>query len=74
MIPQYYTKRLKDPSQLSADLINMVATYYKMSCDYENGTAIKDKVETVLDTMKYDVKYGKKKISGDVSNNYQMLR
>lgn len=51
IIPQYYSKRLDDPSQLSSDLIGIVCSYYENSCNFENKSNIKDYVESILDVI-----------------------
>lgn len=54
ILPQYYTRRLKDPSQLSSDLIGIVLDYYKMSCYYDAKSNIKDDMELLLDFIRQD--------------------
>ena len=54
VIPQYYTRKLEDPSQLSADLIGITLNYYKMSCYYEAKQKIRDDLELLLDYMRQD--------------------
>lgn len=54
ILPQYYTRRLKDPSQLSSDLVGIVLDYYKMSCYYDAKSNIRDDMELLLDFMRQD--------------------
>ena len=72
-IPQYYTRKLEDPSQISSDLINMVISYYNMSATYSEKLKIKDDCEAIVDWMersKFDV--GEKSLkNGKDSNTYQ---
>lgn len=52
IIPQYYTRKLQDPSQLSADLIGIVSEYYDNAFRFSEKSKIKDKCESILDMMK----------------------
>ena len=61
ILPQYYTRRLKDPSQLSSDLVGIVLNYYKMSCYYDAKSDIRDDMELLLDFMRQE-KYESKRI------------
>ena len=51
IIPQYYTNKLDDPSQVSSDLIGMVCEYYQKACDFENKSEIRDYVESMVDAI-----------------------
>lgn len=51
IIPQYYTNKLDDPSQLSSDLIGMVCEYYQKACDFQNKSEIRDYVESMVDVI-----------------------
>lgn len=51
VIPQYYSKRLEDPSQLSSDLIGIVCDYYENACNFENKSQIKDYIESIVDVI-----------------------
>lgn len=51
IIPQYYTKKLDDTSQLSSDLIGMICEYYENACNFENKSEIKDFVESMVDVI-----------------------
>uniref|UniRef100_A0AAU8B7N6 Uncharacterized protein n=1 Tax=Dulem virus 42 TaxID=3145760 RepID=A0AAU8B7N6_9CAUD len=51
MIPQYYTKRMEDPSIISTDLINILYQYYLMSASYEKKQAIRGECETLIDML-----------------------
>lgn len=52
MVPQYYTRKLADPSQISGDLVGIVCEYYRQACTFENKQQIKDSCESMLDTFK----------------------
>lgn len=56
-LPQYYTRRLDHPENISYALIDIVLSYYKMSVNYNEKNAIKDKCEAMLDFVKSN-KYG----------------
>lgn len=51
VIPQYYSKRLDDPSQLSSDLIGIICDYYENACNFENKSQIKDYIESIIDVV-----------------------
>lgn len=51
IIPQYYTNKLDDPSQVSSDLIGIVCEYYQKACDFENKSEIRDYVESMVDAI-----------------------
>lgn len=51
MIPQYYTKRLDDSGQLSADLIGILCEYYNKSKQFENKKKIQGTCEALVDMM-----------------------
>lgn len=51
IIPQYYTKKLEDPSQISADLIGIVCEYYRQAYRYSEKQSIKDSCEAIVDMM-----------------------
>lgn len=51
IIPQYYTRKLDDTSQLSSDLIGIVCEYYENACNFENKSEIKDFVESMVDVI-----------------------
>lgn len=82
MIPRYYTAKLDDPSQLSSDLIGMMAEAYKLASDYHFKSEVKDKCETIADMMKnrdvYKNKslkfWEKQRIEGSKSNTYQISK
>ena len=50
-IPQYYTKKLDDPSMISSDLVNMLISYYRMSKMYNEKSKIKDDCEAIVDRL-----------------------
>ena len=51
IVPQYYTRKLKDPSQLSSDLIGITLEYFNSSLRYSHKNNIKDKCEAIVDMM-----------------------
>ena len=51
ILPQYYTRKMEDPSQISSDLVNILSNYYKMSAYYREKVAIKDDCETIVDFL-----------------------
>lgn len=51
IIPQYYSKRLDNPSQLSSDLVGIICSYYENACNFENKSEIKDYIESILDVI-----------------------
>lgn len=63
-IPQYYTKKLDDPSMISTDLVNMLISYYRMSSLYNERNKIKDTCETIVDKLK-DIDYIKQSSNGE---------
>ena len=52
ILPQYYTRRLENPTQISSDLVNIITNYYKMSCYYDEKVRIKDDCETLVDFIR----------------------
>lgn len=52
IVPQYYTRKLKDPSQLSSDLIGITLEYFNASLRYSHKNNIKDKCEAIVDMMR----------------------
>lgn len=52
ILPQYYTRRMQDTSQISSDLVNILSNYYKMSSYYKEKLAIKDDCETIVDFLR----------------------
>lgn len=57
ILPQYYTRRLQDASQISSDLVGILCDYYKMSTEYYEKMAIRDKCESIVDFMDNRGKY-----------------
>lgn len=51
IMPQYYTRKMDDPSQIDSDLIKILTNYYRMSCYYKERVAIKDDCETIVDFL-----------------------
>lgn len=52
IVPQYYTRKLKDPSQLSSDLLGITLEYFNSSLRYSHKNSIKDKCEAIVDMMR----------------------
>lgn len=82
MIPRYYIDKLDDPSQLSSDLIGMMAEAYKLAADYHFKSEVKYQCETIADMMKnrdvYKNKslkfWEKQRIEGSKSNTYNIAK
>lgn len=80
MIPQYYTKRMKDPSIISTDLINVLFQYYLMSASYEKKQNVRGDCEALLDMIqnKYYLDSNNNALAGgtntDESNVYKFAR
>jgi hypothetical protein len=87
IVPQYYTRKLRDPSQLSSDLVGITLEYFNASLRYSHKNAIKDKCEAIVDMMRNRTYYNEKTVSdkkvdsteeviktkpGAESNTYQM--
>lgn len=51
IVPQYYTRKLKDPSQISSDLLGITLEYFNSSLRYAHKNAIKDQCEAIIDMM-----------------------
>lgn len=51
MIPQYYTRKLRDPSQISSDIVGITCEYYKQAITFENKQQVKDTCEALLDII-----------------------
>ena len=83
VIPQYFTKKLDDPSKLSSDLVGITLMYYKSACLYDRRSKIQNTCEAIVDMM-HDRKYYTRNMlsgsfkrtekSGDSSNTYNMAR
>lgn len=70
MIPQYFTKRLADPSQISSDICGIVSEYYKQALTFRNKNEVKDTCESILDMMgDRKVKNKKVKVKKDKVKN-----
>lgn len=65
IMPQYYTRKMDDPSQIDSDLIKILTNYYRMSCYYKERVAIKDDCETIVDFLE---ERGKKKPKTQFTN------
>ena len=65
IMPQYYTRKMDDPSQIDSDLIKILTNYYRMSCYYKERIAIKDDCETIVDFLE---ERGKKKPTAQFTN------
>ena len=70
-VPQYYTRKLEDPSQMSSDILGMIASYYRMSCAYKKRSEIKNQCESIVDFIS-NKKWGGK--DGKLSNVYNQAR
>lgn len=74
-IPQPYTAALKDPTQISTDLVGIVSQYYAKGQQYKEKTNIKDQCETILDLISRRKFIGTLFTkSGLETNTYQMAR
>lgn len=50
-LPQYYTRKMQDPSMLSSNLIEVLINDYSQSLLYKERSQIRDEVETLLDLI-----------------------
>lgn len=74
-IPQPYTAALKDPTQISMDLVGIVSQYYAKGQQYKEKTNIKDQCETILDFISRRTFVGTRTTkSGLETNTYQQAR
>lgn len=78
-IPQYYTRKLENPSQISTDLVDMLISYYRMSALYSEKQKIKDDCEVIVDKFEHDefLKHSGNdvtKVSGEKSNTFKYAR
>lgn len=74
-IPQPYTAALKDPTQISTDLVGIISQYYAKGQQYKEKTNIKDQCETILDLISRRKFIGTRfEKSGLETNTYQMAR
>lgn len=74
-IPQPYTAALKDPTQISTDLVGIISQYYAKGQQYKEKTNIKDQCETILDLISRRKFIGTRFVkSGLETNTYQMAR
>ena len=84
MIPMYYTKKLDNPGQLSADLIGIVCEYYNKAHNFNQKKEIQNRCESIVDMLqnrkvmknKYSSKHGKtqEEIAGINSRSYQTAK
>lgn len=51
IVPQYYTRRMKDPSIISTDLLDILHKYYLMSASYEQKTKVRGECDALLDML-----------------------
>lgn len=73
-LPQYYTRKLKDPSRISLDLVGIISDYYKMSARYRNKLEVRDKVETLADVVhNSEFRSGDKVIQGSDSKQSKFI-
>ena len=80
-IPQYYIKKLDDPSMISSDLVNMLISYYRMSKTYNEKSKIKDNCEAIVDRIENSIYIknsqnggGVEEILGKDSNSFKAAR
>lgn len=78
-LPQYYTRKLDDPSQISTDLVDMLISYYRMSSLYSEKSKIKDTCETIVDKFEKDQFLKRSgnditKVEGKDSNTFKYAR
>lgn len=52
IIPQYFTRRMKNPQYISRDLVDITASYYKMAQLYKQKADVRDDCEAILDMLK----------------------
>lgn len=83
LIPQYFTKKLEDPSKLSSDLVGITLMYYKSACLYDRRSKIQNTCEAIVDMMHDRKYYTRNMLSGSFkrtekqgtsSNTYNMAR
>lgn len=55
-IPQPYSTKMEHPELISADLVNMLMTYYEVALQFEQKAKIKDFCEMLIDQL-YDREY-----------------
>lgn len=80
MIPRYYTLRLQDPSQLSADLGEILTTAHEAALKFKYKMEVKDKCETLSDMMERRTvtkrqasnRFKRTRTQGKDSNTYQV--
>lgn len=74
-IPQPYTAQLKDPTQISTDLVGIVSQYYAKGQNYKEKSKIKDDCETIVDFLENRDFVGTKEVKkGIQTNTYQAAR
>lgn len=74
-IPQPYTAQLKDPTQISVDLVGIVSQYYAKGQNYKEKSKIKDDCETITDFLENRDFVGTREVKkGIQTNTYQMAR
>ena len=83
LIPQYFTRKLDDPSKLSSDIVGITLMYYKTACLYEHRSKIQNTCEAIVDMMHDRLYYTRNLWSGSLkrtekqgssSNTYGMAR
>lgn len=72
ILPQYYTRKLTDPSIIDRNLIHILGNYYLQSLLYDKRSKIKDECETLLDLIAQQKFSGGN--SGLQSNTYKEAR
>lgn len=74
-IPQPYTAQLKDPTQISVDLVGIISQYYAKGQNYKEKSKIKDDCEAITDFLENrDFVRAKEVKRGIQTNAYQMAR
>lgn len=51
IIPQYYTRKLANPSQISKDICGITSEYYRQAMIFEEKSKVKDLCESLLDVF-----------------------
>lgn len=70
IIPRKYTSKLKDPSQISPDLINIVYLYFNSAMRYKERSKIQNDCELLVDMMQ-NREYYKSRIFKSKKNGEQ---
>lgn len=74
-IPQPYTAQLKDPTQISVDLVGIISQYYAKGQNYKEKSKIKDDCEAITDFLENRDFVGTREVKRGIQTNaYQMAR